>query len=287
MGETGVVLASGYIGIIDAALVRWLTQQKAHTARLVVRVTQSLFEPLLPKEHLEQFLTALEPVDAVLSQGCTWPEMARQYGFTIGSVTTCAWPEAELLSYSMARICKHCVDLTEAASAGKLTSLAALRDRYGPLPGRRRMTVGVVSGSFDVIHSGHIRLLQAAKQLSDVLVVLAMSTQSVQMQDKNCNGDRPIYSEKDRAEVLAALLPVDHIVMFDERDCRACLQSFCPDRFIKSEFDRLRPIVRAEAALVENLGGETLYLANHHPGYSSTTIIRYIREQAAARLAAD
>jgi D-beta-D-heptose 7-phosphate kinase/D-beta-D-heptose 1-phosphate adenosyltransferase len=159
-----------------------------------------------------------------------------------------------------------------------------LRERYGPVPGQRREVVGLVSGSLDLIHAGHVHLIQAAKQRVDVLVVLTMSTASIQQQEKNRVGDRPIYSERDRVEVLSALRPVDHVVLFDDMDCRSSLQAFCPDYFIKSTSDRFRPIVQAEAAIVKSLGGATLYPADHHRGYSSTTLIHHIRQQTAAVL---
>jgi bifunctional ADP-heptose synthase (sugar kinase/adenylyltransferase) len=90
-------------------------------------------------------------------------------------------------------------------------------------------------------------------------------------------GDRPIYNERERTEVLSALRSVDHMVMFDGCDCQHGLRTFCPNYFIKSADDRSRPVVQAEAARVKSLGGETIYLPCQHPGYYSTAIIRHIR----------
>ena len=82
---------------------------------------------------------------------------------------------------------------------------------------------------------------------------------------------------------MSALRPVDHIVMFDDLDCLPALRAFCPDYFIKSAHDRSRAVVQAEAALVGNLGGEVVFLADQPTGYSSTAIIRYVRQQAEAQ----
>ena len=82
-------------------------------------------------------------------------------------------------------------------------------------------------------------------------------------------------------EGLSALRAVDHVVVFDDVNCLAPLRAFCPDRFIKSSGDRARPIVRAEAALVKELGGDVLYLDHHHVNYSSTILVRAIRQSAA------
>jgi D-beta-D-heptose 7-phosphate kinase/D-beta-D-heptose 1-phosphate adenosyltransferase len=113
-----------------------------------------------------------------------------------------------------------------------------------------------------------------------VLVVLTLSSSAIRRQEKNRLGDRPIYNECDRVEVLSALRAVDHVVVFDDVNCLARLQAFCPDCFIKSSSDRSRPIVQAEAALVEKLGGAVLYLDNHHMNYSSTTLMHAIRQVA-------
>jgi rfaE bifunctional protein nucleotidyltransferase chain/domain len=280
--KTDILLAEGRIGIVDAALVRWLRRQKAEGPSLVVHVTESLFEPIVPKQHLEKFLAALEPVDEVRSADASLSEILRRYGVTPESVECRRVPEAELSAYSVARICKRVTVLGEMAVADKLTTLDDLQARYGSAPRQRCEVVGLVSGSFDLIHPGHVRLMQAAKEQVDVLVVLTMSTSSIQQQEKNRLGDRPIYSERDRAEVLSALRPVDHLVVFDECDCLSSLRAFCPNYFIKSVDDQARPVVQAEAALVESLGGKTVYLPDHHSGYSSTSLIHWVQQREAA-----
>jgi cytidyltransferase-like protein len=240
-------------------------------------ITQSVFEPVLPKSHLEEFLSALEMVDMVLRkeddltkspQTCHISEMP----------ATIFWPEADLLDYSLARICKRISLDDDKPTAPKLRTLDDLCDRYGPRPSRSR-TVGVVSGSFDLIHPGHVRLIQAAKARVDRLVVLTMSSASIRRQEKNCLGDRPIYSASERVEVLTALRPVDHVVLFDDLNCLSSLEKFCPDYFFKNVKDQSRPVVQAEADIVRQLGGQTVYLEDHRGSFSSTEIIEYIRQQ--------
>lgn len=275
------LVAKGRVGVVDAALVRWLTRQKAQATHLLVRVTEGVFEPLVPKQHIEAFLADLEPVDQVLGDDTDLSEILHRHHTSPESVRTIRWPDAELLDYSIGRICKRMTLLEEEATTDKLTTLAALQEHYGRTPQHRNQVVGLVSGTFDLIHPGHVFLLQAARRRVDVLVALTMSTAAIQRQEKNRHGDRPIYSESDRSEVLSALRPVDHLVMVDDSDCRSSLQAFCPTYFIKSTGDRSRPVVQAEATLVSSLGGETIYLPDHHPGYSSTTIIRHVRQHEA------
>jgi cytidyltransferase-like protein len=266
--EACSILAQGRIGVIDAALVRWLKRQGAASSDLAVRVTGSCFEPLLPVAHLEEFLMALEPVGEVLCADSA-PLGVRQ------------WPESELLNYSLSRICKWQALAEEPIVSDKLTSVNELRQIYGPTPKHRHAVVGLVSGSFDLIHLGHVRLILRAKQQVDVLVVLTLSSSAIRQQEKNRLGDRPIYNERDRVEVLSAVRAVDHVVVFGDVNCLAPLRAFCPDRFIKSSGDRARPIVRAEAALVKELGGDVLYPGQHQVNYSSTTLVRAIRQYAA------
>jgi D-beta-D-heptose 7-phosphate kinase/D-beta-D-heptose 1-phosphate adenosyltransferase len=143
--------------------------------------------------------------------------------------------------------------------------------------------VGVVSGCFDLIHPGHVRLIQAAKTHADWLAVLTMSSASIQGQEKNRLGDRPIYSASERVEVLTALRPVDYVVVFDDLNCLPSLERFCPDYFFKNVEDQARPVIQAEADLVKRSGGQTVYLEDPLRSFSSTEIIEYIRRQAGVK----
>ncbi|MEK7369859.1 MAG: adenylyltransferase/cytidyltransferase family protein, partial [candidate division NC10 bacterium] len=71
----------------------------------------------------------------------------------------------------------------------------------------------LANGCFDLLHVGHVRYLQAARALGDVLVVALNSDASV----RRLKGQgRPVMGEAERAEILAALAPVDAVVIFDE-----------------------------------------------------------------------
>ena len=156
------LLAKGRVGVVDAALVRWLTRQKTQATHLLVRVTESIFEPLVPKQHIEAFLTALESVDQVLRHETDLSEILHRHHTNPESVRTIQWPDAELLDYSIGRICKRMTLLEEKLAAGKLTTLATLREHYGRTPQHRSQVVGLVSGTFDLIHPGHVFLIQEA-----------------------------------------------------------------------------------------------------------------------------
>jgi len=128
------------------------------------------------------------------------------------------------------------------------------------------------NGCFDLLHPGHIRLLEEARSLGDVLVVGLNSDASVR-QVKGAS--RPLVPERERAELLAALAAVDFVVIFGEPTPRALISRLLPDVLVKGEDWAADKIVgRAE---VEAAGGKVVRIPIL-PGYSTTAILRQIRE---------
>src|SRR5262249_3924939 len=85
--------------------------------------------------------------------------------------------------------------------------------RFGEAPRLRGQTIAWTNGCFDLLHLGHVRSLQAARRLGDLLVVGVNSDASV----RRLKGpERPIIPEDDRLEMLAALQCVSRVVLFDE-----------------------------------------------------------------------
>ncbi|MGH9647357.1 MAG: adenylyltransferase/cytidyltransferase family protein [Bryobacteraceae bacterium] len=86
--------------------------------------------------------------------------------------------------------------------------------------------VVMANGCFDVLHVGHVRYLQAAKALGGKLIVAVNADVSV----RGLKGEgRPVMPEHERAEILAALEPVDAVVIFPEPDVRVLLNDIRPD----------------------------------------------------------
>jgi D-glycero-beta-D-manno-heptose 1-phosphate adenylyltransferase len=86
--------------------------------------------------------------------------------------------------------------------------------------------ITLANGCFDLLHVGHVRYLQAAKQLGGQLVVAINSDDSVR---KLKGKGRPLMPASERAEILAALSAVDAVVIFDESDVRALIREIRPD----------------------------------------------------------
>jgi len=84
----------------------------------------------------------------------------------------------------------------------------------------------LANGNFDLLHVGHVRYLEAAKALDGKLVVAINSDTSVRV----LKGEgRPVMSENERAEIVAALAVVDAVVIFPETDVRAIIREIRPD----------------------------------------------------------
>jgi len=131
------------------------------------------------------------------------------------------------------------------------------------------------NGCFDLLHVGHTRYLKEAKRLGDRLVVGINSDDSVRQLAKGA--DRPIVPAEQRAEVLAALVSVDYVTIFDEPDPLALIQALRPDILVKGGDWSTERIVGKD--FVETYGG-AVHSVPLVPDISTTKIIeRILRHQ--------
>lgn len=135
---------------------------------------------------------------------------------------------------------------------------------------RQGKKVAFTNGCFDILHVGHIRYLEKARSLADILVVGLNTDRSV----RAIKGEkRPIVPEKERAEVLAALEGIDYIVFFDDPDPFKLISALKPDVLIKgADWPKDRIVGRD---IVEGKGGKVVRIPLV-PGASSTGIIERI-----------
>jgi len=140
---------------------------------------------------------------------------------------------------------------------------------------KQKKRIVFTNGCFDLMHVGHTRYLQTAKQLGDLLVVGVNSDASVRSLNKS--QDRPIVNEAQRAEVLAALGCVDYVVIFTEPDPLNLITALQPDVLVKGGDWAIDKIVGRD--VVEQRGGvvKTIPLV---PGMSTTSLIQRIRSHA-------
>ncbi len=135
-------------------------------------------------------------------------------------------------------------------------------------PRRRKRTVVFTNGVFDILHYGHVDYLTKARKLGDVLIVGLNSDSSVK---KFKAAGRPIQPEKDRARILAALRPVDIVVMFKEETPERLIRAVAPDVLVKGADYKLSEIVGAD--FVQSYGGKVRRI-KLQPSRSTTAILK-------------
>lgn len=128
------------------------------------------------------------------------------------------------------------------------------------------------NGCFDLLHVGHIRYLQEARSLGDGLFVGLNSDSSVKRLKGNL---RPIQTELDRAEILAALACVDHVSIFEEDTPLELIHRVRPHILVKGGDWPVEKIVGFD--FVQSYGGEVKSLS-FHQGRSSSTLIDKIQK---------
>jgi rfaE bifunctional protein nucleotidyltransferase chain/domain len=152
--------------------------------------------------------------------------------------------------------------------------MMATRVRFSDLPAiRARATragksVALANGIFDLFHVGHLRYLQGAKSLGDVLVVAVNSDASTR---RNKGPGRPVVPENERAEIVAALACVDHVLVFGSRTVVPLIRKLRPDFHVKGTDYTLETI--PEAAEVRKYGGRVA-VAGDPKNHSTSDLLR-------------
>jgi D-beta-D-heptose 7-phosphate kinase/D-beta-D-heptose 1-phosphate adenosyltransferase len=110
--------------------------------------------------------------------------------------------------------------------AGQVLEVATLRTRLDQVR-RHGARVVLTNGVFDLLHVGHLRYLRQARALGEVLVVGVNADEAVS------KPGRPLVPDVERAELVAALEPVDFVVIFQEPTADALLRAVAPDVYVK------------------------------------------------------
>jgi rfaE bifunctional protein nucleotidyltransferase chain/domain len=131
---------------------------------------------------------------------------------------------------------------------------------------RTGKTVVFTNGCYDLLHPGHIRLLEQARSMGDILILALNSDDSVRRMK---GPTRPLISQQDRAELACALAAVDAVTLFEEDTPRELIAGVLPDVLIKGA-DWSHFIAGREE--VEAAGGRVLAVALE-PGYSTTGMV--------------
>ncbi|MFC0507657.1 D-glycero-beta-D-manno-heptose 1-phosphate adenylyltransferase [Micromonospora costi] len=212
-------------------------------------------------------MTLALAADAPLSTAAQLAQLTAT--ITVSDTGTCVCRREDLLT---------ALEETPAPDAGHpvlvgADELAAIVDEHR---GAGRSVV-FTNGCFDVLHPGHVRYLEQARRLGDLLVVAVNSDGSV----RRLKGpDRPVNPVEDRATLLGALSCVDHVVVFEEDSPAELIKAVRPDVYVKG--GDYPPEMVPEAPLVRRLGGQVRTLG-YVPDRSTSRIIERIRSHGPQR----
>lgn len=141
----------------------------------------------------------------------------------------------------------------------------------------RGKKIAVANGCFDLLHVGHVRYLQAAKALADILVVAVNSDRSVAALK---GPGRPLMTQEERAEIIAAMTCVDYLVFFDELQPDKVLLTLRPHYQVKGTDYTEKNV--PEGGVVKSYGGE-VKIAGDPKDHSTRDLITTILERFGPR----
>jgi D-glycero-beta-D-manno-heptose 1-phosphate adenylyltransferase len=155
----------------------------------------------------------------------------------------------------------------------KIVDLEELSDRSEKLRAAGKKLVAT-NGCFDLLHVGHVRYLQAARASGDFLAVGLNNDRSVRQLK---GSGRPIMTESDRAEILAALECVDLVTIFSQIRATQFLAAARPAIYVKGGDYTLENLNAEERAILEKIGAE-IQIIPFEAGYSTSAFLQRICE---------
>jgi hypothetical protein len=245
------VIVTGKMALIDAAVIRFLRDLKIQYGSVWAAPTAALLASAVNLSDLRYALNQLASIDGVSD---SLDGLSREAFVTQFPVRPA--------SQSPAAAHNPISDDEEVPPTCTVEEL--LRHRPEPL--------AVVSGCFDLIHAGHIRLIEVAAGYGAPPVVAMLTTRAIRRQPKNLRRRRPLWTMADRVTLVEELRSNPTPLLFDGPDCLELIAALRPDAWIKEMRDSERPIVRQEATLVERMGGRVIWVDNRGYGGSTTAI---------------
>jgi rfaE bifunctional protein nucleotidyltransferase chain/domain len=126
------------------------------------------------------------------------------------------------------------------------------------------------NGCFDILHIGHVKYLEKAKSLGDVLMVGINSDRSAKILK---GSGHPLITENERAEIVSSLYPVDYVIIFDEETPIQLISELKPDVHVKGGDYKTQNL--PEFDIVNSYGGK-IRILSYIRGKSTTNIIKQI-----------
>lgn len=138
---------------------------------------------------------------------------------------------------------------------------------------KQNKNIVTTNGIFDILHAGHVKLLEYSKSLGDTLIVLVNNDVSAK---KYKGDDRPIFSEDYRTYVLSSISFVDYVVLFEEPRVMPLLEKLKPDIHVKGKTSNPSGLLD-DKKVVEKNGGK-MVVFDSLLDFSTTKIIEKLYE---------
>ncbi|MDQ8728435.1 D-glycero-beta-D-manno-heptose-7-phosphate kinase [Bradyrhizobium sp. LHD-71] len=243
-----------------------LVKRSEHGASLVRADGSAVHVPAYPGPVIDVSGpgdTAVATFAVVMATGTDW-ETALRYANAAASVVVGKQGTATVsLPELRARVLPHASLVIEEKIALTAETLEARVKQWR----KQGMRVGFTNGCFDILHPGHIKVITDARAACDRLVVAINSDASVR---RLKGAERPLQTERARAEVLAALEAVDLVVMFEEDTPLRLIEQIKPNVLVKGGDYPRDQVVGHE--VMDAIGGEVL-LVDFVPGFSTTSLV--------------
>lgn len=153
-------------------------------------------------------------------------------------------------------------------TSDKIVRLEELEQRANKLRAAGKKIVAT-NGCFDLLHVGHVRYLNAARALGDALIVGINGDESVR---ELKGAGRPVNSENDRAEIVAALECVDLVTIFPEMRATRFLELAAPDVYVKGGDYKQDTLNADEREVLQKIGAK-IDIVPFEPGYSTSDLL--------------
>lgn len=279
------VVAEGFIGS-EADLVREAVKLQKQFDLEQLLVTRGARGMMLIDNRSQARIIAAKPREVFDVSGAGDTVIAL---LAAGVAAGFGWLKAAQIANAAAgvvvgKVGTHAINLDELQVALRLDEVGSLHKIHTLTDAKMRVeswrtageTIVFTNGCFDLLHPGHVKLLQAAAREANRLVVGLNSDASV---TRLKGPERPILNQQDRASILAALECVDMVTIFDEDTPLQLIESLRPDVLVKGADYSIDRVVGRE--VVEGLGGKVV-LVPLAAGSSTSSIVQAIQKNSLA-----
>lgn len=245
------VVVEGALNIVDSAVIAFLQKMKKQYDQVWVYPTSAKLSPAVNLHALRYVLRQLLCVDKVITSRSSFPT----------NVDIVCFPTE--ITNNIQKITKRIIhDEKQIPKTWTVDKLLTIR----PFP------LILLTGCFDLIHSGHVRSIEIATQYGSEPVVAMLTTKAIRSQPKNIGRKRPLWTMSERITFMRELRSQPRIIFFDGKDSLQLINQLRPNFYLKETRDQGRQIIDKEARLVEEYNGQTIWIDSKTFDTSTTTI---------------